>query len=136
MTIAKFTPIRAHFSWALLCTAIFMCDLATAQVNAAVPSSDEVSCRAEDLREQPHVQAKDIVGMYRHSVEGLPAYLWSSDEKRTGYNYLAITSLGGDRLRLKLVTKEINGHDCNLDSQALFVGESFASYRMMRKDQL
>jgi hypothetical protein len=91
--------------------------------NAARPVAQS-SCSAEDLRGRPSARIKNIVGMYQHSVNGLPAYAYPSDESRTGYNYLAIIALGGNQLRVRLTTKEINGHDCGFDSRALLCGRT------------
>jgi hypothetical protein len=86
--------------------------------------STESVCNPKDFHNRQTVNVKDIVGMYRQSVKGLPAYMYPSDEKRTGYNYLAITEIGGNKLRIRLTTKEINGHDCGFDNNAIMCGQA------------
>lgn len=81
-------------------------------------------CNAEYQRDNSNLHAQDIAGLYRQSVEGLPAYIGRPEEKLSGYNYLAITSLAGNRLRVRLSTKEINGHDCGFDSEAMLCGRT------------
>lgn len=93
-------------------------------LNAAKPMAAQAGCNSEDLRGQSSVRVEDIVGMYRQSVNLPPHSSFLSDGKPSGYNYLALTSTGSTHLRVRLVTKEINGHECSLDNQALLCGRS------------
>lgn len=88
------------------------------------PSAVPDGCNAEDQRDKSNIRAPDIAGLYRQSVEGLPAIIGRPEEKLSGYNYLAITPLAGNRIRVRLSTKEINGHDCGFDSEALLCGRT------------
>lgn len=124
--------IKWLFPVAAICTTLPTYGNTPGEVNAAKPVASQASCSAEDLRGRTNVRVKDIVGMYRQSVGGLPAYGWPSTEKRSGSNYLAITSVEGNQLRVKLASKEINGHNCSLDSQALLCG---ASIRLIPSDE-
>jgi hypothetical protein len=63
-----------------------------------------------------------IIGLYRQSVDGLPAHAWDSPETLSGNNYLAITRAGPGELRVRVSTKEVNGHDCGFDSRAILCG--------------
>lgn len=110
----------------------FLALLSTFSVYGGAPSAEDniksaterASCIKHDLQLNSNVRVKDIVGMYRQSVAELPAALGDSNEKRTGYNYLAISSKDGNLLRVRLATKEINGHDCGFDSRALLCGST------------
>lgn len=84
----------------------------------------QTACNDEDLRDGSNIRVQDIEGLYRQSVEGLPAIIGRPEEKLSGYNYLAITPLAGNKIRLRLSTKEINGHDCGIDSKALLCGRT------------
>lgn len=86
-----------------------------------VPQS---TCAEEDQRDGSNIRVQDIGGLYRQSVEGLPAIIGRPEEKFSGYNYLAITPLAGNKIRVRLSTKEINGHDCGIDSEALLCGRT------------
>lgn len=81
-------------------------------------------CNDEDRRDNLSIHAQDIAGLYRQPVEGLPAHIGRPGERLGGYNYLAITLLAGSRIRVRLNTKEINGHDCSFDSEALLCGRT------------
>lgn len=120
------------FGVVAICTTLSTYGDTPETAKAPKPIAIQAGCSAEDLRGQPSIRARDIVGMYRHSVDGLPAYAWPSDEKRHGYNYLAITSVEGDQLRVRFVSKEINGHNCSIDSQALLCGHSI---RLLPSDE-
>lgn len=113
---------RALFLVVSICTAFSAFGDAPAVGNAAKPAAQN-SCNAEDLHGQPSVRVKDIVGMYRHSVNLPPHSAFPADGKLSGYNYLAITSDGDNRLRVKLITQEIDGHECGLDNRALLCGQ-------------
>jgi uncharacterized protein len=94
----------------------------TGQVRGAASAILLTACNAEDMRDKLNIRIQDITGLYRQSVDGLPAYVGRSEEKRRGYNYLAITPLAGNRVRIRLSTREINGHDCGFDSEAVLCG--------------
>lgn len=83
-----------------------------------------INCNPEDQRDNSSIRIQDIAGLYSNSVEGQSAYVGRSEEKISGNNYLAITTLIGNRLRVRLSTKEINGHDCGFDSEALLCGRT------------
>ena len=92
--------------------------------DASKSKAVQSSCKTQNLREQESVRVRDVVGMYRQKVDLPPHSAFPSDGKPSGYNYLAITSLGDSVLRVRLITKEINGHDCGFDSQALLCGRT------------
>jgi uncharacterized protein len=94
----------------------------TGQTRGSASTALGTACNEEDRSGKSNIQAQDIAGLYRESVEGSPAYVGRPEERRSGYNYLAITPLAGNRLRVRLSTKEINGHDCGFDSEALLCG--------------
>ena len=92
--------------------------------DAASAAVSPINCNPEDLRDDSNIRIQDIVGLYNKSVDGQSAQVGRPEEKLSGNNYLAITSLVGNRLRVRLSTKEINGHDCGFDSEALLCGRN------------
>lgn len=68
------------------------------------------------------IGVKSLAGLYRRSVAESPAQVGRPEERLHGFDYLAITPLSEKRLRVRLSTKEINGHDCGFDSEALLCG--------------
>lgn len=95
----------------------------TGQTRDAAPAAVPIGC-SNDESDNSNIHAQDIAGLYSQSVEGLSAIIGRPEEKRSGYNYLAITPLSGNRIRVRLSTKEINGHDCGFDSEALLCGRT------------
>jgi RTX calcium-binding nonapeptide repeat (4 copies) len=92
----------------------------------------QLNCNSHDLHGNEPLQVNSIAGLYRLKVD-LPAHIaFPSDGKPTGFNYLAITAIGGNVLRVRLTTKEINGHSCGFDSQAVLCGRTI---RLLPSDE-
>lgn len=66
---------------------------------------------------------RSISGLYLLKDRTVPANAWPSGDTRDGADVLAISPLKGNRIRLRLKTREINGHDCEIDTEALVCGE-------------
>lgn len=96
----------------------------TGQSRDGTAAAPHAACANEDQRDGSNIRVQDIEGLYRQSVEGLPAIIGRPEEKLSGYNYLAITPLAGNKIRVRLSTKEINGHDCGIDGEALLCGRT------------
>jgi len=103
--------------------------ISSTNANNAEPGSAEtsvtepISCD-KNTHGNSKVRVQDIAGLYRQSVSGQPAYIGRPEEKLSGYNYLAVSPLEGNRIRVRLSTKEINGHDCFFDRDALLCGRT------------
>ncbi|MBI2727868.1 MAG: hypothetical protein HYX42_16620 [Polaromonas sp.] len=116
--------IRVPLFVASICMTSFVHGDSSLPNSVASPVPAQTECNSKYLKADSSVHAKDIVGMYRHSVNLPPHSAFPSEERPSGYNYLAITLTGNNQLRVRLITKEVNGHQCGLDNSALLCGRS------------
>lgn len=92
-------------------------------ISSSHPIDQKAICSTEELHVKSSVRVKDIVGMYRQPIDLPPHSAFPLDPKPSGYNYLAISEIAGNRLHVKLITKEIDGHECSLDNDAVLCGQ-------------
>ena len=116
---------RAIFDWCGLPVKVIFgacCALGLALVHAQPAESAEVlTCPSSSL-ESTQLSPTSISGLYKKRSSTSESEAEARDELSRKYDYLGITPIKGNVVRVQLSTVERNGHDCHIDTYAFICG--------------
>ena len=121
-----------------LCGGLMLLLVGHAQESSAKRDSENIkqrtlgACSSETVRGANSASMiGEIVGFYKEPVSN--ALLEKDTPTSLRHNYLAISTMQDGSLRIRLSTKERNGHNCGFDSKALLCGQTI--YLLPNRDE-